>query len=190
MADPWSQRLLERVGMFFLNTVIGPMIDARNEADRKWRTDTLREQRRSLPSAKDLAEFLAGLSHEIPPELQAPPPRPDVWHVGGYGKPAWTKLLTHGQVFRGKVLRYDSRHDGDGLDAAALCGWLDSKGMVRTKEASASYDPMHVDGPGDDSEVSLAVAIHANMNLTVLADESTGAVVIYEALHIKPRGQR
>lgn len=173
--------ILKRIGSFFLMLLILPLVDAAERADRRWRTKMLRQMWDALPPESQLKALLREMPVRIPPELSLPAPRPDVWSSLGC---SCTSALVHGLVHPGKVLGLASRQDSDGIDAAALYGWIDAAGELQLREASASFDPMHIEDRGHFSVSRLLASVWDGMHITVVEDPRTGDVVVYEVLDI------
>jgi hypothetical protein len=131
------------------------------------------------------------LQQPLPPELAAPPPRPDVWGTRGYlAQPRYEALykplLLHGQVTRGVVYRYEGSTDPDGRDVSFDYAWYVGPGRVRTVHVDESFDGYHAVFGAGQGNIVLDVDADLGLGkvLTLLHDGSRH--VIYEALRTDP----
>jgi hypothetical protein len=140
--------------------------------------------------ASALVMLEQALQRPLPPELAAPPPRPDVWGTRGYlAQPRYEALykplLVHGQVTRGIVYRYEFSND-DGCDAVADYVWLAGPGQLRTEHIRESYDGLHAAyGAGmGDIILDADAGLKQDKVLTILHDGNRH--LVYEALRTGP----
>lgn len=137
---------------------------------------------------------------DLPPELRAPPRRPDVFSGRGYLKQQryrdqYLALLTDGIATRAICTRRTAASEPEGVDATYEVAWCDEAGRIRRLGGTDSYDPVHAGfGAGEgDMVVDMDASLEPGAIVTVVyRDASDGrrgdlrarTTVIYEALRI------